>query len=1081
MKKKLIFLFILIFSLGSLAYFYLNYVFFPVKLKDILEHKASEALHRPVSIGEIHFQLIKGFSLRHVTLWDTDKKEHAFLQIEEANFNILIAPLIKEKAIIIPSLKIIRPHAYLTRESNAIWNFSDLLPAPDKAETKIPFKIYFFKIILRDGSVDYVDKTPSETFSESLNALNAEIQLVLNKNVKFKGDGRILSRNSSFSFEGNYEFTDKKFFSQISLEKIPLAQYLSLFWSNANFSFQDSLLTTPDLTVQFDPKDLQLTGNFLFENTLLAFNAQKNIQGNIQLNNLVLNVDQAKTVFVQADAEIKNALCSLGPAGEISAEIKAFPLAVAWYPPDNKITLQSQMEIKNFSFVQGEHLKIQTDMTAAVKTAEIKLDQFSLKGDIALNNTRADLDSDSHFQGDLSAEDISLNIQNNSLKILGDFVIQGGHFEKGLQLSAVGEITAAQTEFILSNIGQGDQMVSLQSNVQIDPLKLNLGKNQYVHAKVLSRPLTVTYQNNIFHAQSQFQVEEGTAAFNPQIKFIGNPSGEFNLSYFPKNPSGVQYNGSMNVSQASLSGVPLVESVEKIDGKILFKTNQLETQHLTFQTRGMDVRLDGSLNNFTNPIVDIEADIDNIHLEQISTYFPNFLEKAQIKVSGEADGQLHYKGALRTPQEASIEATALLKDATLTNNKWPQPITGISGKINYASNLVRWENLQGIFKNEVYKLTGELADFSRPVLKTTVASPKLNCDGHFNILHSAFQIINLKGDYLKNPFDIKGDVHISETGESDFDVRGTLSLNTQEIPNLIKDWVAQETFTQWQEKINSYKPQGVISLEGLWRGTLKDWRNWQLTFKAQSPKLSVLGFTFDNLNIDYSQREQYIQQCAISSILYDGELSLHSSADLHEEIVPVQANLTLTDLNLAQLREARQLKIKDLAGKLSGTVALQGPISRLDEITGQGTLTIHEGNLYQLKILQGILDLLTIEEIKDVVFTDAEASFVIKNKKVISGDTKMISQPIVLDGKGWIDFDKNLHFDVTPTLSEIAILRSESGNKGATSLVGKIISVEVSGTVDQPVCRPKVSPMRAIKNAAGYIMEGIGGILEEAF
>ena len=93
----------------------------------------------------------------------------------------------------------------------------------------------------------------------------------------------------------------------------------------------------------------------------------------------------------------------------------------------------------------------------------------------------------------------------------------------------------------------------------------------------------------------------------------------------------------------------------------------------------------------------------------------------------------------------------------------------------------------------------------------------------------------------------------------------------------------------------------------------------------------------------------------------------------------------------------------------------------------------------------------------------------------------MISQPVVINGKGWIDFDKNLHFDVTPQLNEIVILKSKSSKKGTTSLVGGIISIEVSGNIDKFDCKAKISPVKAIKNATEYLMEGLKGIFDGVF
>ncbi|GEM_PF-3340572 len=929
MKKKLVFWLIFFCFLVFLFYFYINYIFFPVKLKHIIEEKATAIFGRPVSIEEIHFKPIQGFTLRDISVWEQETKEQLFIKIDEANFNILLAPLFKEKAVIIPSLKLSHPSIYVAKENVAQWNFSDLLAqTANTQQQKNPFKLYLFKLVIKDGKIDYRDKTTTPEFFESLEMINTEINLSLNKNIKFKGYSQIPAKGSSLSFEGNYDLVQKKISSQISLQKIHLAQYISRLFPSFNFSVQDGVLASANLHLEYDFTDFRIKGDCLIENAFLLLPNQKTVRGDIQANNFLFNLDGAKQGTLEGDLEIKKALLSLGSDQELSAEVKAPSFKLNW-TGEKFFTLQSQIEIKNGYFLQGEHLKIQSDITASIDTATLTPEEFLLQGHLTINNAHAQFDQDASARGNISAENIALTIKDNTLKILGDIVV--------------------------------------------DHFNLNLDKEKSVHVNTFTCPLVLTTQEGKLDIQSQFEIKEGAVSINPRIKFQGDSTGEINISYSPQIPSSLQYNGSVNL------------------------------------------------------------------------------------------------------------AAAILKYTTLETPNLEQSLTNISGRVSYAANLVRWENIQATFKDEIYTLNGELNNFSRPVLKTALLSSKIKLETQINILNNAFQIIHLNGNYLNNSFDVKGDVHLFKDKDPDCDLRASLSLDLKEVPGIIKEWASDEFLTQWQDKLDSTKPEGTLVLEGLWRGRIKDWRDWELTFKAQSPRISFMNFSLKDLNVDFGQREQYIHQCHIAASIYEGIFDLTLSAQLRDELLPVQANFILANLDLAKLKEDRKLETKNLAGKLSGNLVINGPLCDLNQLTGQGSLAIHEGNLYQWKILEGILSLVMIEEFKDVVFTDGQASFMIRNKKILTEDAEVISQPITLHGKGWLDFDQNLHFNVTPQFSEIAILKSPSLKKGTTSLLGGIIAIEVMGTIDNPKSRPILSPMKAIKNTTEYLMEGLKGIFDEVF
>ena len=129
-----------------------------------------------------------------------------------------------------------------------------------------------------------------------------------------------------------------------------------------------------------------------------------------------------------------------------------------------------------------------------------------------------------------------------------------------------------------------------------------------------------------------------------------------------------------------------------------------------------------------------------------------------------------------------------------------------------------------------------------------------------------------------------------------------------------------------------------------------------------------------------------------------------------------------------------------------------------------------------------------IPEFKALVFTEAHGGFSISDQRIHTQNAQLISKTATLDGKGWIDFNKNLNFDITPTFSEIAILQSDSIKKKATSIITQTkgyINIQLTGTLDDPHFSVKKFPIKLIEETiggtAGTLKEVIGSIVDEIF
>src|ERR1051326_4537905 len=102
MKNKIIVGFLAFMVLaGFVVYIYINKVFLPVKLKEIILTKSEQYLHRKISYDNIDYHFLKGVVLENLTIYDKGDNPVPFVQVQQVRLNILLAPILKEKKIII--------------------------------------------------------------------------------------------------------------------------------------------------------------------------------------------------------------------------------------------------------------------------------------------------------------------------------------------------------------------------------------------------------------------------------------------------------------------------------------------------------------------------------------------------------------------------------------------------------------------------------------------------------------------------------------------------------------------------------------------------------------------------------------------------------------------------------------------------------------------------------------------------------------------------------------------------------------------------------------------------------------------
>jgi len=1025
MKRKIIYITILVLMMSTVAYFYFNKVFLPVKLKGYIEQRASSMFSRAVTIDRVNFVPFKGFVIEKIKIISKDDENKALLEVDEIAFNVLFASFFKAKQIIIPSLNINEPFLQLTHHKENVWNFSDLLDGDVFSKGDSKSNVYIRKINLYGGKVIVKDTSQREEFIEEFDNLNFTSVVNLDQTVNFTFDTHIKKKSTALRLEGVYNLKTKILTSDFLSRNFYAAQYIRFFKDKENIHLKKAVIQASQLNLTYENQQLKIKGAVEIEPFQYQLNKQQMLSGSLKLENLSFDWHNN----------------SLKGQGDVSAI---------------KLKLASDPD-KEFS-TQGK---------ALITSLFINDEMFLLKGNLTLEAVKAAWMNDQQLSGSIDANKIFLSKIAEDYHLQGDFDIKNLEVKISPEISYSGNVTAKDT---IVNFIKGTFEFQSALDFLITELKLAQGKS--LKGNISTPNIDLSFNEELFKFKSQLEIKDAEFQFDPDISFKGNPSIALSIAMNPKDKKSLTYNGNFLMTSSSILGLPLIHDIENINGKVIFETNKLNTDELKFKAMNTNVKLNGSLTDFENPMIDAQAASDFIDIKNILPLFPEKIKKADWDLSGEASMKAAYIGLAKEHKKANVKVDARINNAVLSLGSLKEDIKNISGELHYDKDLLTWRPLQGFYRDKKFTLEGHLDDFSRPSIETNVKSDDLSLAAHIKILRKAFQIITLKGNYLNTTYDLKGDVHLFDDADPDLDLKGTVVLELLDLPVFAP---------QFKEKIDNLELSGIITAEGLYRGKIKDWRNWQLKFEAQVPMLSIKDYHLDQVFIKYEQRDENISQCDITSVFYGGQLKLDSTADLIDDAIPLKGDLTLDNIDLAVVKKELDLKNENLAGNLMVAINFNSSLKNFDQLKGRGAISISEGYLWRLKILEGLLGTFLIPEFKSSVFTNGKASFRIEDQRVLTEDAFLASQSIELRAKGWIDFNKNINMNVTPHFSEITIAQSESLKKGTTALLAQIIEIKLTGTLDKPSYQVESSPIKILDNTKDILIESVGTILEEIF
>ncbi|MCA9400653.1 MAG: AsmA family protein [Candidatus Omnitrophica bacterium] len=1018
MKKPLLFIFLILLMLGTFGYFYVNNFLFPVKLKSLCEEKASAFLNREVTISSLNFSLVKGFLLREVRIAERNSPYQKFVTIDEISFMVLLIPLYKEKQVIIPQLEISEPEMHLVRQEQSTWNFSDIQQniqsSPQNHKPPI-----IRKLIIKQAAIHYYDNRFNPQFHESFSPINLSAELTLSQSIQFNFDSKWNSRRSSLNLDGEYHLSKKQLDARLEANQIALSEYLPLLIpQDGGQSLNSGFLSSANIEIVAH-EEITAKGTASVQNLDFSLKDTFAVKGNYQ--------------FDQIELSRKNSQFSL--SGVIDSKYAEFTM--------NGMTLKGDL----FSRIQT----LQTDGVGKI----------SLMGNLQTENLKFKTPDNFQFKGYLSAQNIDLALHDGVMTVSGK--IRSDQSEITFQDTLKFKGTFSNERFTYE---QSADALSFSTDLNVAQTDLMINSATSISGNWKTSGLAFRRNADGIKVQGDLSGENAHIK-NKDIQIVDNPKILFN-GHYSNNTEAWKYDGTVDLFEASVSGIPELNYLDQMTGKIVFKTDTLETKSLALQYNQMPFVLSGSLTSFTKPYVNFQLSSPEANLGVLSKLIPESLVKDYpFEIQGQSSLALSYQGPLDPFDVESLNAKLELKQTFAELKKWDKTIENISGNISYAKDLLTWSNLNLHYLNKSYTLNGQLENFARPLIHTSLAFDDIKLNSQIRLIPKALRIEQFTGRINQSAINITGQADLEDMSNPYLDLAGTFEMNISDLRSLSP---------QMSEPIESLKLASLLKGEMTYQGTILDWKAARVNIQASTEEFKADKIRLSNNTLRYNQNNNRVESLNVQSSVYGGELYLSANADLLDPQIPFDAKLNVENMDISRLKNDLDVRQK-FAGLFNLNTEFRGKIFQVDQLKGAGSFHVVDGYFGQL-----------IPQINKAVFTAASGDFNLGGDRLMTENTLIRSDTIDLKTTGWINFRKELSLEIIPTLGNISVTRDKNVSIDPTQLLKQAISVHITGTFDKPVKKVTRKPLKILENTTGVVkdilQEGggtISSILDDIF
>ncbi|MCX5714273.1 MAG: DUF3971 domain-containing protein [Candidatus Omnitrophica bacterium] len=236
--KKLIVVILILAIFVSAGIIYLNKVYLPAKIKQLIIQGIQDQTSKKVSLDSVRFNIFKGLVFNNLILYGQDK---AILSLKEGSCSFLIWPFFK-KQLVITNLRLDSAVILLERNPDNTFNWQSVLSQKPASSGKGGFGLLIYKVSIINSRIDYHDAYLNPAFERSITDLNLVANFSLPASLKFKLKGLIPGKSQiKISAQGEYNIPRQELSAKFSIFDIAPADFFA-YYKNAGIEVSGGIL-----------------------------------------------------------------------------------------------------------------------------------------------------------------------------------------------------------------------------------------------------------------------------------------------------------------------------------------------------------------------------------------------------------------------------------------------------------------------------------------------------------------------------------------------------------------------------------------------------------------------------------------------------------------------------------------------------------------------------------------------------------------------------------------------------------------------------------------------------------------------
>ncbi|MFH0753862.1 MAG: AsmA-like C-terminal region-containing protein, partial [Candidatus Omnitrophota bacterium] len=499
-----------------------------------------------------------------------------------------------------------------------------------------------------------------------------------------------------------------------------------------------------------------------------------------------------------------------------------------------------------------------------------------------------------------------------------------------------------------------------------------------------------------------------------------------------------------------------------------FENDRVQTKNIAFTAFNTPILVSGEVSHFESPWLNVSAKANNINLNILETIIPEIIKEQGLSVSGTASADIQFEGALAKPQDAKTYAIIDLANTQLESKKLNQNISGLSGHFEYKAPSLTWQNLSVTYQGKKWSSNGSLQNPAAPQINAFVKTEDLSADVNARKKDDMITINTLKGSWFDSTFSVKGSVTLPPGKDPMVDINSDVKLTLRDLPKILPP--------EQVKQISALNLAGILKIKNHVQGSPQQWQDLVTTTSIETPAFYMMGYQIADMTIQAKQQDGQIAPLTLTGTLYGGNIKTDATLDLKTKDYPFTAKTTIENLSLELLKKDTPLRQQQLAGTLHASADLKGALLEINNMTGQAAFNITKGCLWQLQSISQLLSLISSTVTNgDIVITDASATLKIQDAKVMTTDLTLKSATVSLLGDGWIDFNQNVDFNITPRIEAIPSNNSAINALNIINPTAGIVNIHVSGTLSAPKFEHNASAPQIIKKT---LQNTVGSLLK---